>query len=259
MNTATHETARTPGTPWRLALWGVMAVVLVHSAAIALAVTPWNIMRQVVGTDRLSSYVLPLWDQSWSVFAPDADYRTDRIEIRALLRGVDTSTYQSDWVPITSREVVASVRHHPFPSRTALITNRLAGRVFKAYGKLTPAQKKAFGAADTAVDLDALRMVLLASATSDKERAAATDFLEHEQSVEYFLSGIADAIWGDRLVGVQYRRYVVEVPSYSRPHDHRQVARGIDMYSNVRPVHALSSADRTAYAAYVDEFGLGGR
>lgn len=248
-----------PGIGARLALWGVLALVLAHTAAVALWIAPPNLMRQIVGNDRLTSYIRPTWDQAWSVFAPDADYRTDRLEVRALLRTDQGGTSWSPWVQLTSREVVDTVRHHPFPSRTALITTRLSGRVLAAFNKLGAAQKNAYAAADTKVDLQDLNRSLQAAAVSPKEKSAASYFMQLEGAIEYFLSGLGDAIWGETLLGVQYRRNYVDVANYSRPHTERQVLGGYNLVSNVRPVVRLTDADRAAYASYASEFRFGER
>jgi len=246
-----------PGTPARLALWGVLALVLVHTAAVALWVAPNNLMRQVVGPTHLASYVQPVFDQAWSVFAPDSDFITDQLEMRPQFRTAAGTFVLGPWTPITSREVVASVRHQPFPSRTVLATTRLAGHIQAAYNDLSTAQRTAFRTAGKDVTIDALRSRLIASGTDAKEDSKAVNFIRVDSAIEYFVSGLARAVWGAKVTAVQYRKNAITVPRFSEHHAQRQVTGQYSLYSNVRPVHALTHADRSAFGAYAREFKLG--
>lgn len=240
----------------RAAVWITVLVVALHVTAIALWIGPDNQLRRHVGVSHLARYVLPVFDQNWSVFAPEADFGNDMFSVRAELRGADGAVTQTGWVKVTAREIVPAVRYHPFPSRTSAITNRLATEQVKTYGALTPAQQNVVAASGADVSLDLERTRLLAASQSPAERLAVTGFMKVETAVEYFLSGIADAIWGTKLVAFQVQRYRLVVPNYESWHGSRLADGGNAYTSPWRPVHALTPVDRSAYAAYVAKFGI---
>lgn len=245
----------TPTLSARLALWLVLAVVVVHSGIVALWVAPNNLLRQSIGASRVDDYILPMWDQAWSVFAPEADSGYERYEVRALVKR-GNGEGSTAWTPVTAREVVASVRHHPFPSRTALITTRLGAHVQRYYNALNGDQKQLVADADREVTLDELRAQLLAAADSEAERGRVGPFLRAESATEHFLSGIADAIWGEDVVAIQFRKDKIVVSRYTDTDRPRQVRIAHQYFSNWRPPISLTDAERAAFAAYTDEFGI---
>lgn len=240
----------------RLGVWVMLFVVAVHSAAIAFWVGPDNLIRRDLGFERLRSYVLPLFDQNWSVFAPEADFGNELFAIRATVRAGDGASVQTKWVPVTTAEIVPAVRHHPFPSRTVAITNRLASEHVKVWGPLSPSQQAAVGASAADTTLAGLRQKLAGLATSDGERAAASNYLKVETAIEYFLTGIARGIWGDQLVSFQIFRSQLLVPNYESWKGARQIISGETFTSNWRPPVALSSEDLPVFRAYVAKFKI---
>lgn len=238
----------------RLVLWLVLVVVAVHSGLVALWVAPNNLLRQSVGSSRVSAYVLPMWDQAWSVFAPEADSAYDRYEVRALVRTGSGET-RTAWTPVTARELLGSVRHHPFPARTALLTTRLGGHVKRYYDALNQQQKKVVAAADREVSVEELRAQLTRAATTDAERARVAPFMRAEAGTERFLSGVADALWGSQVVAIQFRKDKVVASRYTAGAQ-RQVTSGFQFYSNWRPQQPLTAAERSAYRDYVARFDI---
>jgi len=239
----------------RLALWLVLAIVIVHSGIVAVWVAPNNLLRQSIGASRVNDYILPMWDQAWSVFAPEADSGYERYEVRALVKRGDGER-STAWTPVTAREVVASVRHHPFPSRTALITTRLGAHVQRYYNALNGDQKQLIADADRDVSLDDLRSQLIAAADTEAERGRVGPFMRAESATEHFLSGMADAIWGDDVVAIQFRKDKIVVSRYTDTDRPRQVRTAHQYFSNWRPPVSLTTAERTAFAGYADEFGI---
>lgn len=71
--TPATESAHHAAVPGRLAQ-GITAVIvaaaLAHTAIVGLWALPATPVSDAVGRQTLSSYVLPWWEQSWSIFAP---------------------------------------------------------------------------------------------------------------------------------------------------------------------------------------------
>lgn len=245
-----------PGRAARLGVWVMLIVVVLHSAAIALWVGPDNLLRRQIGFERLRGYVLPLFDQNWSVFAPEADFGNELFAIRATVRRDGGTSVQTAWVPVTTAEIVPAVRHHPFPSRTVAITNRLATEHVRVWGPLNQPQKTAVGASGAEVSLADLRQKLIGLATNDAERRAATNYLKVETAIEHFLTGIARGVWGDQLVSFQIFRSQLLVPNYETWKGARQVTSGATFTSNWRPPVALDRDELTVFRAYVAKFKI---
>lgn len=263
MNSDTSEVAPSPlgppgpspTLPARLALWTVLGVVLLHSCLIALWVAPTNLLRNEIGAARVTSYILPMFDQAWSVFAPEADSQTDMFELRALVKDADGSR-ETAWTPVTEREIVASVRYHPFPSRSVLMTTRLGGYLQRAFNDLSQRQREIIADSGRDVSTDELRRELLDSSTNAQERFRVTSYLRVSSGTEYFLSGVADALWGPDVTAFQYRKYRIIATQYTNQQGGRQRRLAPELVSNWRAPHALTGADRSAYQAYVDEFEM---
>lgn len=246
--------------PRRIARWVLrfaLVAVAVHAALIALWVAPNNLARQEIGPDRLGAYVLPMFDQTWRVFAPEADYRYDLFDIRALVEDEDGTLRETEWAEVTAREVAPAVLHHPFPSRTALMSTRLAGHVQQTFDDLSTAQQRIVAEAGQAVDLAELERRLIAAAVDDEERAAVAPYIRTETATERFLSGIAATVWGDRAVALQFRKYSLTVPNYTSGVEERQVKSAYSFHSNWRPVTAPIGQAEQVFAGYVDEYGIG--
>lgn len=240
----------------RVALWAVLGVVIAHSCAVALWVAPTNLMKNTIGPSRLASYIQPMFDQAWSVFAPEADSVTDMLEIRATVRDASGKLTETAWTPVTEREIIASVRYHPFPSRTVLMSTRLGGYLQRAFNDITQAQREIVAASARDVSPTALRKTLLASARTDRERAKLVNYLRVNDATETFVSGLVVAVWGDRVIAFQFRKYRIIATQYTNQKGQRQQRLKPELVSNWRPLRPLTDADRAAFGAYVDEFDI---
>lgn len=237
----------------RLLLWLGLAAVLAHSLVIALWVGPSNVARTEIGADRLGAYVEPVFDQAWSVFAPEADFRYDLIEVRGSLTTASGTT-QTGWMEVTAKEVAPQVRLHPFPSRTTLMSTRLAGQLLSAWTKLSARQKDVAGEAAEGVALAVLAERLRAAATSPAETTAAEAYLRTETSVERFVGALARVRWGGRLTAIQFRTYALTVPRPGAPT--RQVRSPYRLVSPWRPVPAVPADTLAAFRGYADQLGI---
>lgn len=254
--TTTDPVTPGPGRGARAAVWFVLALVAFHSAAIALWISPNNILKDRVGYERLRSYVAPVFDQAWSVFAPEADNGYDLFEIRGTLRDASGAERQSEWVQVTAREVRPQLEHHPFPSRTLLITDRLAKEQFRLFNTLSEKQREIVHVSGVAVTTEVQGDRLLAAALNAGEVEAARAYTRTELSIEYFLSAIAEAIWADDVVAVQYRQNEIFVPTYQQSDGSKQITSDYKFVSNVRPLRAPDAAEQAAFGDYVAKWGI---
>lgn len=250
--------AGSPAPAVRWLVWPVLLVIALHTAVIALWVGPNNLVKDHLGTAALRGYVLPMFDQAWRVFAPEPDYSYDLFEVRAVVADPSGAETETDWIPVTLREVGPVVRYHPFPSRTAVMSTRLAADLLRSYNGLDADQRERVAAADRSVTPGQLADELIAAAGDDQDQVrAAGRYARADEATEYFLSGIAEGVWGDRVRAFAFRRYRISVVRYTEQSADRQVRSDYDFTSPWRPIHPLTPADRTAFAGYVRELGIG--
>ncbi|MEV5003250.1 DUF5819 family protein [Nocardioides sp. LML1-1-1.1] len=249
------EDVRGPALGVRVLLWGGLAAVLGHSLVVALWVGPSNIARTEIGADRLGGYVEPLFDQAWSVFAPEADFRYDLVEVRGALT-TDAGTTETGWMEVTAKEVAPQVRLHPFPSRTTLMSTRLAGQLQSAWAELSARQKEVAGTARQDVPLSLLGARLRDAATTPAETTAAGAYLRTETSLERFVGALARVRWGDRLTAIQFRTYALTVPRPNAGARTRQVRSPYRLISPWRPVPVVPAEALDAFRGYADQLGI---
>lgn len=212
---------------WWVRLVAAAAVVLTawHIFASFLWIAPPSPLREVVPGNSLSSYMLPLFGQSWSVFAPapiNGDYR---FEVRATLGGGAEgggSGNETEWVSATDVEL-SMIRYNLFPPRAGIQSSELASEYKEAYDSLEVAQKDlvagAFrgsdweermraglsaGAADSGA-ADAGGSESGADQSSEQASAEVDAYIAQDRLASAYATQVARAIWGDEVTAVQFR------------------------------------------------------
>ena len=195
--------------PTWLRIVGAACVLLTawHIMATFLWVAPVNELRKAVPSAALSNYMLPMFGQSWSVFAPkpvDGDYQ---FSVRAQIDNGDGQT-TTEWVDSVNREM-DMIHHNLFPPRAALAGNQLASDYRGAWQKLDDEQKKivklSYFKGD---DWDSrLAAELKARSTADSKKAnnQTAEFIENEQIASAYATQVARALWGDNVKTVQFK------------------------------------------------------
>ena len=181
---------------------------------VALALTAWHILasflwiappgpaRDAVPGDALRLYMLPLFGQSWSVFAPEPVNGDHRLEVRALIE-TDGTEVVTDWVSPTDVELSLS-RHNLFPPRAANLGLQVASAHKGAYEDLDEEHEEALKQDFTTQDWPARLSAALASPDDDEETAVDT-YLEAEELTTAYATQVAYAVWGDDVTRVQFR------------------------------------------------------
>lgn len=205
-----------PGTARRTVVWVLVAVGLVHSALVMLWIMPVNPLRDAVGQERLSSYVYPYFDQSWSVFAPTPRRGGENVVIRAYLGDVDAKDGKTTgWYDITTHED-EKIEHLVNPSRIHSATRRLGGNTNAVLPSFNDRQKALLGGNYVKTDVSVLQKRLAAL----NERGPAGDadiatLMRQDRMLTRFASLYARALWGDEVSMVQVRVGNRKVPNYA--------------------------------------------
>lgn len=189
--------------------WVVRGVALVavlltgwHLFASFLWISPPSELRALVPGDLLSSYMLPWYGQSWSVFAPEPINGDYRLRVRAVVdRGTDASGAPvlevTDWVDATAIELSMS-RYSLFPPRAAGLATQQASALLNAWTELTDEQQQAVTLASDPGDdwPDRMRDELIALGGG----ASVDDYIAQERSTAAYATQVALAVWGDSAV-----------------------------------------------------------
>lgn len=171
-----------------------------HIFASFLWIAPAGPARNLVPGDLLRSYMLPLYGQSWSVFAPEPVNGDHRLEVRAVVMrdGVEEVT---DWVSPTDVELSLS-RHNLFPPRAANSGLNVTSAHKRAYEKLNDDH-------EVVVELNYFQedwQARLEENLKSYDGAETVDaYLEAEDLTTAYATQVALAVWGDDVVRVQFQ------------------------------------------------------
>lgn len=121
-----------PGRWQRRLMWGLAAIVVVHSALVALWLAPPGPVRDAVGSTRLAAYVDPYFVQSGTTMDPGRQVVDEALLVRARVDGEVT-----EWLDLTEIDR-ADLANDVAPARVRLASRRLATGLNAAYFKLSP-------------------------------------------------------------------------------------------------------------------------
>ena len=199
-----------------------------HLLASFLWIAPYSQnAREIVPGTLLSSYMLPFFGQSWSVFAPEPINGDYHFNVRARITDENGKITETGWVSATDVEL-SMIQYNLFPPRAGIQSSEVASNYKEAFENLEQIQRVIIGGdfvvdkweiglqaalenqagrdtdnatdtADTAAAAD--------GATADREinTAEITALLAEEHRATAYATQVAKAIWGDSVVAVQYR------------------------------------------------------
>lgn len=196
---------------------GCVAITAWHLLATFLWVAPPSGLRDLVPQKALSSYMMPLFGQSWSVFAPSPVNGDYTVKVRAQLEGSKKAT---EWVDATDVES-RMLTHHLSPQRAAILGG-IQGRDYKkTFDKLEKAQKDVVAAGYFKGDdwLARLDQSLIASAESTAEKHRAEAHMEAEKTTTAYATQVAHAVWGDAVNYVEFEVSRQSVVPFKHRHD----------------------------------------
>jgi hypothetical protein len=245
-----HSTA-VPGRRAKVFVGALAVLAIGHSLLIGLWVVPANPVRDAVGTDRLSAYVNPWFQQSWSVFAPTPRRADESFAIRALRVDPHTGKKRvTAWFDITRDD---GNRQTLNPARIESAPHRLAGDLNGAVATFNLAQQ------DLVQDRLAdplspdLRKALLDPDVGPvpARPAAVTAYLRNDEMAVRFATMYAAAQWGGRIEQVQYRLGHREVPPYAGRTDFAKVKFDVRTFGWRKAIAGGHSA-QTGFDSYVE-------
>lgn len=190
-----------------------------HIAASFLWIAPYSAGARALfpgGQQVLSSYMIPMFGQSWSVFAPEPINGNYVFKVRAVLakNGDETPT---DWVDATAVET-SMIRHNLFPPRGGIQAGELASDFKGKWDALTADHK-------VVVNLNYFNGNDWPIRLNEKLQTYGTPnviapYLDAENTVIKYSTQVARAVWGDSVTRVQfeiYRQNVIPFEDRNKP------------------------------------------
>ncbi|WPR63329.1 DUF5819 family protein [Glutamicibacter protophormiae] len=173
-----------------------------HVFASFLWISPPSELRKVVPGNALSEYMLPMFGQSWSVFAPEPINGDNRMLVRAVvLEGGEER--MTEWVNVTDVESQL-ISRKVFPARAGNQSIDLASAYRASYAKLTPEQQDLVNLNFFEGENWHVRVTESLYELSDNEPAI-IDYINSEFRSVRYSTQVAKAMWGDNVLRVQFQ------------------------------------------------------
>ncbi|MER7797367.1 DUF5819 family protein [Microbacterium sp. NPDC096154] len=182
----------------RLVLVAMALFTAWHLFASFLWIAPASPVREVLPQGLLRSYMMPMFGQSWSVFAPSPIRSDFHLEVRAAVDEGGDELTTTPWTRATLSEL-SRVQHNLFPPRSAEIGFNVAMQLYEAYADLSEQAREDVGA--SRVEDDWLHR-LEGELSEDPDGRA---YLAAERKAVAYATQVAYAVWGDDVVRVQVR------------------------------------------------------
>lgn len=195
-----EATSQPPNRWQQIFVAGVLGAVLVHSALIVLWVSPDNAIRDRL-SDRLTAYVNPYFQQTWSGLDPRLERVDETLRIRAVVIHPETGEeITTDWIDPVNLDLENAGRLSS--DRTQEISRLLAVNLNRMVLNLEPAHRQII--AEDYLERTARQIRGDLEEVGADSRDAANYALT-ERMVMTYASMYADAYWQGRIVQVQVR------------------------------------------------------
>ena len=196
--------ARPRPTWWvKLIAFAACLLTLWHVGASFLWIAPYSALREIPTQNVLASYMLPLFGQSWSVFAPEPINGDYHFNVRAVIEK-DGEETETGWVSATDVEI-SMIRYNLFPPRAGIQSSEVASNQMNAYNDLS-GEQQAVAALDFDEDGWEEWMVGSFDKLEGDDNPDTAEYMAAEHLATAYATQVAYAIWGaDAVVKVQYR------------------------------------------------------
>lgn len=182
-----------------------------HVFASFLWIAPYSQnAREIVPGQMLTNYMIPMFGQSWSVFAPEPINGDYHFNVRAVIENSSGEREETGWVSATDVEL-SMIQYNLFPPRAGIQSSEVASSYKGAFDKMEEVDRAVIEG-DFAVDewQVGLRAALenqksQTGATPEARAAKIDELLSEEQRSTAYATQVARAIWGDSVREVQYR------------------------------------------------------
>lgn len=167
--------------------------------------------------------MIPMFGQSWSVFAPNPINGDYRLEIRATILE-DGEPVQTDWIDATTADLTMHM-YRLFPARAGMVSTDVASRFKGAWDALNDDQKEI-------VELgyykgDDWRDRMEEALRAHGNIGAVERYMEMERIAVAYSTQVAYALWGDDVQHIQFLASRQNVIPYAQRNDPDAVRPGV--------------------------------
>lgn len=195
----------------RVIAWGAVLLTAWQVFASFLWIAPYSAnAREVVPGNLLTSYMIPFFGQSWSVFAPEPINGDYHFNVRAVIKQ-DGKEVTTGWVSATDVEI-SMIRYNLFPPRAGIQSSEVASNYKSAFDALNADQQKLVGGDYSNAEWETALYDKLdekAAANGNAGASVTSDqmsiYLGQEHMSTAYATQVAKAIWGEGVERVQYR------------------------------------------------------
>ncbi|WP_181276367.1 DUF5819 family protein [Brevibacterium oceani] len=214
--TTTETEARRRPVVRRTLMVIAVAVTGFHLFATFLWIAPSSALREAVPGELLSKYMIPLWGQSWSVFAPEPINGDYYFDVRAV---IDTGGGEevTEWVRATDVESDHST-YRPFPPRSAGLGIGVASDLKGSWDDL-PADQKAIVKLSYFKGGDSVKRLRAKLDEYDDPDGAVGGYLDSEHVAAAYATQVARAVWGEDVPRVQFQAVRQNVVPFAQRND----------------------------------------
>lgn len=133
---ATTNYRSTEKRPHRAVTVALLALLGIHLLTMFLWIAPGNPLKNMV-YEPLKSYALPLFQQSWSLFAPNPVSSALYLEVRAVPKDLS----ETEWVEASMTEL-EGVHHNVFPATATMTSTRLVDKAWNSFKKIDQSEQE---------------------------------------------------------------------------------------------------------------------
>ncbi|WP_347813099.1 DUF5819 family protein [Leucobacter luti] len=197
----------------------ISASAVLHISASFLWIAPYSEGARSLfpgGQEGLSAYMLPFFGQSWSVFAPDPINGDYSLQVRAVLDEEGT-VRTTEWVNATNAEM-GMLTYNLLPPRAAIQSVELSSRFAGAWQALSDDHRVVVGLGYYEGNdwMQRLEHKLRSYGGED----AIKDYLARERQVTQYATQVAQAVWGEDVVAIQFEVKRQNVLPFKQRADH---------------------------------------
>jgi len=199
----------------RFVSYFLLIIVIIHTGIIVLWAGPSNPIKDAIGPKNIRTYVNPLFEQDWHIFAPtpkrvsaDLDFR---IQIKNQQTGEITTT---PWHALVESEN-AMIRHNPSPPRTAFAARRTSLTLHNAISDMNDEQRQIVQQDFAPQAAPVLATELRAAPTKSGANAGKiSTFLKYDQMATSLATLSGAVLYDGEIIAIQYRTSKRTAPKF---------------------------------------------
>lgn len=246
----------------RFAAIGI-GVVALHVGAMYLWIAPENAMSRAV-EPLLESYALPVWQQSWSLFAPTPVHSGFYLEVRAVPEGTVLDELPTSQLPTppdsddplawqdASAKELEGMQHNLLPSTAINITNKLASGVSEHVSGTSSNHQDAFSKDHTVEPWNSISESVFSS--PDQVTDSFNEALIWDRAATAYATQFLRATGSlSQTDLVQYQIYKVSAPPFAARKE-QDPQRSVVFTSGLRPQTVIVGQDEPAFRQALESF-----